>query len=245
MTRSLVERVATRPARPGRCTWATSGRPCWPGCSPDRPGGGSCSGSRTSTPAGSARGGRPADRRPGRPGARLRPAEAGPVRTDDGVRGGPGRTGRPHVRVLLHPPGDRRGGQRAARHGAALPGHLPGPDVPANGRSGGGPGRRRCGCGPTGPSRRSPTCSQGTVAGGCDDIVVRRNDGVRGLPPGRGGGRRRHRGRPGRPRRRPARLRGEPGLPGPAARLPGADVRARAAGGRTARAGGWPSGTAR
>ena len=107
---------------------------------------------------GAARAGRAAARRPGRPGAGLRPADAGPVRAGGGVRRGAGRAGRRDLRVLLHPAGDRRGGQRPARHGAPLPGHLPGPDRGPAGRAAADPRRRPCGCGPTAPSRRSPTC---------------------------------------------------------------------------------------
>ena len=49
--RSAWEPAGTHRARPVTCTWATSVRRCWPGCSPDRPGAGSCSGSRIWTRA--------------------------------------------------------------------------------------------------------------------------------------------------------------------------------------------------
>ncbi len=163
---------------------------------------------------GAARDGRAAGRGPGRPGARLRPADAGPVRAVGRLRRRPRRAGAPHVRVLLHPAGDRRGGQRPARHGAPLSRHLPRPDRRPAGRAAADPGP---GAAATGRRRRAddhrPAPRHRDRTRGRHRGPAQRRRG--GLPPGRRGGRRRHRRRPGRPRRRPAAVGREPGLPGP------------------------------
>ena len=240
-------RVGTRRVRPATCTSATSGPPCWPGCSPAPPGGGSCSGTRTSTPS------------------RVRPGVAERQRADlealgldfdppvlvqsersaayEDALAAPGRT---DVRVLLHPTRDRRGRLGAARRARPLPGNLPGPHRGGAGRAPPGAAGAALRIRAERRGRRSLTCSTAEVTGrsttswsprgataGCayhlavvvDDGASRVDQVVRGddllL-------RRRH-----------------PGLAGESARADGADVRARAAGPERRRARGWPSATAR
>ena len=172
--------AGTRRARPVSCTWATCGPRCWPGCSPGRPGAAFLLRIEDLDPAGSGPG--MAERQVAdlaalgrRPSTASRwSSRSGPTAYAAALE----RARRPDLRVLLHPAGDRRGGLGPARRRRPLPGHLPRPDRGRARPSGAGPGRRRCGCGPTGPSRPSSTALHGEVTGVVDDFVVRRNDGV-------------------------------------------------------------------
>ena len=119
----------------------------------------------------------------------------------------------PDLPVLLHPAGDRRGGQRAERHSRSLPRHLPGADRGRAGRAGPASVAR-----PAAAGRRSaadhPRCAlrRGQRPGRRHRRPAQRRGGR--VQPGGRGRRRGQRHRPGGPRRRPAAGGDQPGLPG-------------------------------
>ena len=214
--------VASPPALRARCTSATCAPRCWPGCSPAHAGSRFLLRIEDLDPATSRRRARgAAARRPRRAGPRLGRAGGAPVRAPRRARGGAGRPRRAAASPTRASAAAARSARRAWRPTCCRartrgPAATSRADEVAAQVAAGRPAALRLRA--DGEPVTIVDRLRGEVTRPADDIVLRRNDGVPGVPRGRRGRRRRPGGRGGGARRRPARRHAEPGPPARPAR---------------------------